>query len=163
MGMLPATPRTLNVARFFVNFVALKFRSRGGIRKKNKCQKRKNVLNPLLALVFARLSFVNAYSYPKVPTHSTNCLLIIMHKIVAWFSFLKGSDLETPWRTGFQHGIWQNCLAPAAISTAHMLIMCRFGAIWIDLLINSLQIICVQTLGASTNLSLQSWGNTPEV
>ena len=38
-----------------------------------------------------------------------------------------------------------------------MLIICRFGAMWIDLLINSLQIIYVQTFDASTGLSSQPW------
>ena len=76
-GDLTCHSNTLNVARPFVNFVALKFRSGGGHQEEEQMPEKKSVEKTLLALVFARLFFVNAYSYPKVPTHSTNCLLII--------------------------------------------------------------------------------------
>lgn len=113
MGMLPATPRTLNVARLFVNFVALKFRSRsrGGTRRfRTNARKEESVLYAVSTCTNARFFFVNAILSSQ-SAKTLHQLFVNHHEIVAWFSFLKGSDLETPWRTGFQHGIWQFCFA----------------------------------------------------
>ena len=115
-----------------------------GTRKKNKCQKRKKRAKPAVSTCTCQISFCKRHTLIPKCQNTPPIVWKKHHEIVAWFSFLKGSDFGNALKNRFSTWDLAVLLCPAAISTAHMLIIYRFRAIWIDLLINGLQIICVQ-------------------